>query len=432
MRLIMQNRTLCNKGRRNPKASCVQLLAVFAVFNCLPVLLHAQAPAAPIAYFSFDQWPVVDQSGNNSKIFFDQNFDSTLHCGARNNAVRLNGINSEIYFLSPAVFDNFRTGDFSLSFYFKPSNAGYGELDIFSKRRACTQDSSFAIKYIPSSNQLKIECTETARKQASFTARLPYGRCWQHIVVVRAYNKVSLYVNGKYLDSRTTTNRVALNNDQPLVVAKSPCLATTDKKFIGYLDEVRIYPTALTDAQIGDLYYSPDRIANRDTIIFLGGSVKGNITPTCATFFNWSPSADLSDSTHFVTTITPSKGGNFTYFLRFKEPQCTALDSFHVKVIDPNELNCEKLYIPTAFTPNGDALNELFFISNPDALVDGLISFEILDAWGARMFYTEDKKAGWDGSFNGQKVNPGVYLWKARFKCKGAELTDAGSVTVLR
>jgi gliding motility-associated-like protein len=250
--------------------------------------------------------------------------------------------------------------------------------------------------------------------------------------VVRAYNKVSLYVNGKYLDSRTTTNRVALNNDQPLVVAKSPCLATTDKKFIGYLDEVRIYPTALTDAQIGDLYYSPDRIANRDTIIFLGGSVKGNITPTCATFFNWSPSADLSDSTHFVTTITPSKGGNFTYFLRFKESQCTALDSFHVRVIDPQDLNCEKLYIPTAFTPNGDALNELFFISNPDALVDGLISFEILDAWGARMFYTEDKKAGWDGSFNGQKVNPGVYLWKARFKCKGAELTDAGSVTVLR
>jgi gliding motility-associated-like protein len=422
MRLIIQN---------SPRAL---IWAFFAILNGTPTTTHAQEPA-PIAYFSFDQWPIVDQSGNNSRIAFDQNFDSTLHCGAKGNAVRLNGINSEIYFLSPSVFDNFRTGDFSLSFYFKPSNAGYGELDIFSKRRACTQDSSFAIKYIPSSNQLKIEFTETSRKQTSFTARLPYGRCWQHVVVVRAYNKVSLYVNGKYLDSRTTPNnggRVALNNDQPLVIAKSPCLATTDKKFIGFLDEIRIYPTALTEEQIGNLYFSPDRIANRDTRIFLGGSVEANITTTCATNFQWTPSADVSDSTSFKPTITPTRGGEFTYFLRFKESQCTALDSFHITVIDPLDLECDKIYIPTAFSPNGDKVNETFFISNDKAFVDGIISFEILDAWGAQMFYTEDKTVGWDGTFNGQKVNPGVYLWKARFKCKGKEISDAGSVTVLR
>jgi gliding motility-associated-like protein len=434
MRLIMQTDNGQGKGRNIEKRLAYLYLpmwAVIATWISLPATLQAQTPA-PIAYFSFDEWPVVDKSGNNSKIFFDQNFDSTLHCGARNNAIRLNGINSEIYFLSPSVFDNFRTGDFSLSFYFKPSNAGYGELDIFSKRRACTQDSSFAIKYIPSANQLKIECTETSRKQASFTARLPYGRCWQHIVIVRAYNKVSLYVNGKYLDSRTTNNRVALNNDQPLVVAKSPCLATTDKKFTGFLDEIGIYPTALTEEQIGNLYYSPDRIANRDTIIFLGNSIDANITSTCATQFHWTPSIDVSDSTSFRPIITPTAGGEFTYFLRFKEPQCTSLDSFHVRVIDPRNLNCEKLYIPNAFTPNGDALNETFYISNPDALVDGFLYLEILDAWGARIFYTEDKKEGWDGTFNGQKVNPGVYLWKARFKCKGKEISDAGSVTVLR
>jgi gliding motility-associated-like protein len=404
--------------------------AIALLCGCQPSALSAQEPA-PIAHFSFDSWPITDQSGNNSKIVVIGD-DTILHCGVRGNALRLDGIRSEILFLSPSVFDNFRTGDFSLSFYFKPSNSGFGELDIFSKRRACTQDSSFAIKYIPSSNQLKIECTETSRKSASFTARLPYGRCWQHIVVVRSYNKVSLFVNGKLLDSRTTQNRVALNNDQPLSIAKSPCLSTTDKKFGGFLDEIRIYPTALSDEQVGNLYYSPDRIANQDTIIFLGNSVRADITSTCATQFQWNPSRDVSDSTSYRPTITPTAGGNFTYFLRFKEAQCTALDSFHVKVIDPSTLNCEKLFIPTAFTPNGDALNETFYISNPDALVDGLISFEILDAWGAQLFYTDDKRVGWDGTFNGVKVNPGVYLWKARFKCKGKELTDAGSVTILR
>jgi hypothetical protein len=48
------------------------------------------------------------------------------------------------------------------------------------------------------------------------------------------------------------------------------------------------------------------------------------------------------------------------------------------------------------------------------------------------MFTTKDKFEKWDGTFNGTPVNPGVYVWKARYRCRDQVLSDFGSVTVLK
>jgi CHU_C Type IX secretion signal domain len=64
--------------------------------------------------------------------------------------------------------------------------------------------------------------------------------------------------------------------------------------------------------------------------------------------------------------------------------------------------------------------------------LDEILSFEVLDSWGGRVFYTQDRFERWDGTYNGQKLNPGVFLWKAKYKCKGVEKVDFGSVTLLK
>ena len=93
-----------------------------------------------VAYFPFDGYPIVDKSGNGNKAIIGG--DSTLGCGVEGNAMRFDGLRSEIIFIGPAVFDNFKTGPFSISFYFKASTqAGNSTLDILSKRRKCTSDS---------------------------------------------------------------------------------------------------------------------------------------------------------------------------------------------------------------------------------------------------------------------------------------------------
>ena len=109
---------------------------------------------------------------------------------------------------------------------------------------------------------------------------------------------------------------------------------------------------------------------------------------------------------------------------------CVATDSVQVTVIDPDELPCEA-FLPRAFTPNGDNLNDTYGISNPYA-IEELLSFEIFDRWGGQVFYTEDPFERWDATFHGDKVMPGVFLWRVRYRCDGAEQVKSGNVTVLR
>lgn len=384
-----------------------------------------------VAYFPFDSYPIVDKSGNGNKAIAGG--DTTLSCGVESNALRFDGISTEVIFIGPAIFDNFKTADFSVSFYIKPStqSGSIATFDILSKRKRCTTDSSFAIRYTPAANQLSIELSENVRTRHVMVQKLDFARCWQHVVITRAFNRLSLYVNGRLVQTNFSTKRVAINNDAALTMSKSPCIGSTDRKFLGNVDELRIYERAINEGEVAALYTAPDRIANRDTIIFLGGNVKMNITNTCSTDFTWSPKEEISDPKSANATITPTKGGEFKYILSMKEAQCTSVDTIKIKVVDPVDLECKNVFLPKAFTPNADGLNDQFFISNPYA-IDQVISFEILDGWGGRVFFTSDKFERWDGTFAGQKVNPGVYLWKAKYTCKGTEMADFGSVTVLK
>lgn len=408
----------------------MRFLILFILLSLSTTAFSQNLQDGLVCYYPFDGYPIVDKSGNGNKAFIGS--DSTLGCGVEGNAMRFDGLRSDLFIVGPASFDNFKTGPFSVSFYFKASNqVGNSTLDLISKRKNCTVDSSFAIRYTPSTNQMSVEVSENVKIRNVIIQRLDFGRCWQHIVVIRDYNKLSLYVNGRLAQTNLATRRVNITSDAPLSIAKSPCLQTTDRKFAGSLDELRIYDRPLTEDEVRLLYAAPDRIANRDTIMFLGSSINMKVTRTCATDFTWSPREDLTSFRTDTTTITPKTGGIFKYILTMKESQCTALDTIEVKVIDPKTLDCGKIYLPNAFTPNGDGLNNEFFISNPYAL-EQLDVFEIFDSWGSKMFETKDKFKKWDGTFNGTPVNPGVYVWKARYRCREQVLSDFGSVTVLK
>ena len=398
-------------------------------------ILNASAQNSPtndglVSYFPFDKYPIVDSSGGSNKAIF--NGDSTLGCGVTGQSIRLDGINTEVYFIGPAFFDNFKIGDFTFSFYFKANQlTGNSTLDLFSKRRNCSTDSSFAIRYTPATNTLSVELTENALKGHVMTQRLDYNRCWQHITIVRNYTRLLLYVNGKLVQQNNSTKRVNISNDKPLAIAASPCLSSTDRKFGGFIDEIRLYDRPLSDLEVAGLYFAPDKLTTKDTIIFLGATAPMRTNQTCSKDFSWTPKDIMSDPKAANPIATPTKGGNYTVTVIMKESQCTAIDSLHLKVIDTKDLDCKKAFLPNAFTPNGDGENDKFFISNPYAL-ENLSVFEIFDAWGGRVFSTADKFEGWDGKVNGKPFSSGVFLWKVKYLCRGEELQQFGSVTILR
>jgi gliding motility-associated-like protein len=94
-------------------------------------------------------------------------------------------------------------------------------------------------------------------------------------------------------------------------------------------------------------------------------------------------------------------------------------------------------YIPNIFSPNGDGINDLLSISASDG-VDRILSFSIFDRWGNLVFNVNqlslgDPNLSWDGRFNGEALNPGVFTYKVKVLYgDGREEVRYGDVTLVR
>ncbi|MDP4964668.1 MAG: gliding motility-associated C-terminal domain-containing protein [Salibacteraceae bacterium] len=90
-------------------------------------------------------------------------------------------------------------------------------------------------------------------------------------------------------------------------------------------------------------------------------------------------------------------------------------------------------YIPTGFTPNGDGLNDVFYIEGEGIKTEGF-EFSIFDRWGNELFRTEDPKAGWNGiQNNGEYFQQGAYSYVLKYIDKDNEpKAIRGEITISR
>ena len=422
------------------------VLTAFSLIFLIKIGL-SQPTTPPIAYYPFDKPAyLVGPTGDSicaaqaiDAVFPDGNgsngvpgtFPPTAcSCGVLDGAARFDGIDDSYLFIGP-VNDVFTAGDFTIGFYIKPFSAT-GTQVVLSKQRTDScglRDHSMAVFYNYASNKITANINETDLFQATVSTRLDEGRCWQYILIMKKNAKLFLYVNGTLRDQDTSPRRLDLTNKQTLFSIGKPICPGVEKFYKGDLDELRIYNRALSDDEILASYLRPDMIGNRDTLVYLGNSVQIFTTNSCAKSWNWTPTTDVSDPTIPNPVITPTL--STTYRLTFVHAECIATDTIFIKVIDPDTLDCSKIFIPNAFTPNGDGRNDRFGISNPFAVPD-LISFEIFDRWGGRVFFTDSPNGEWDGTFGNKPVNPGIFLWRLHYRCQGEEKLRNGSLTILR
>jgi len=93
------------------------------------------------------------------------------------------------------------------------------------------------------------------------------------------------------------------------------------------------------------------------------------------------------------------------------------------------------VYVPNTFTPDGDELNQTF---QPVITGENINSYalRIYNRWGQIVFFSEDYNVGWDGTFNGQMVQDGIYTWTIvldRTKQDQVEVvTEYGHLTLVR
>ncbi len=405
-------------------------LSFFSILFLLviPFLGVSQVNQNLVGYFPFDGCQTTDESpsAQHEAKFLPDQAAITCECGVEGDALYFNGIGDELVFLG-TVNNQFSTTDFTLSFYFKPYSKS-GLMDILTKKSNCTLAPGLSIRYKSNSGELLVEMVQDSAKRADFKIKIDRTNCWHHVALVREGTKVRLYYNAELMGTRTTPTRINMKNNSTLNISGGPCLGLTDTHYRGLIDEFRVYNRALNANRIKELYLSPDKIVNRDTIVYLGESVQLYSNSPCGISYQWLPDDEMVDGKIPNPIVTPTQ--TTTYEYQVNSGQCIASDQVTITVVDPNAVDCTKLLFPTAFTPGG--LNPTFSFDTPLVVIDEFKVLEIFDRWGNRVFHTTDPTERWDGTFGGEDVNPGVFLYRVQFVCHGEEQNQVGQVTLIR
>jgi gliding motility-associated-like protein len=148
----------------------------------------------------------------------------------------------------------------------------------------------------------------------------------------------------------------------------------------------------------------------------------------------WSPSGAFQRMDSWLNwTFINAEAGIYEYEMVTKEG---CILRGQVKLYKDSAAGGE-VFVPSAFTPsNKDGVNDRFYVLHEPGLQVDIHRMEVFNRWGARVFQQmhnkgNDESFGWDGSFKGQALQPGIYLWVLEYSVAGGERTAiSGEVTL--
>lgn len=171
----------------------------------------------------------------------------------------------------------------------------------------------------------------------------------------------------------------------------------------------------------------PLEVIPDSAVIYLGQSVNLQSTVAAGYTYNWQPPTYLSNSAIANPVSTPTQ--DIQYILTITDQYgCTNSDTsiIHVLIYICDE---PEIYIPNAFSPNGDNKNDVVYVYG-DQIKELL--FRIYDRWGEKVFETTKPGEGWDGTYKGKKVMPGVFVYYVEATCYNDEkFFKKGNITVI-
>ncbi|HOZ70212.1 MAG TPA: gliding motility-associated C-terminal domain-containing protein [Chitinophagaceae bacterium] len=150
------------------------------------------------------------------------------------------------------------------------------------------------------------------------------------------------------------------------------------------------------------------------------------LNATGAVSYSWSPGTGLSntiiadpaanpaDTTKYIVTGTDNNG-------------CTNKDSVTVNVSATGK---SQYLMPTAFTPNGDGINDCYGIRYWGAIQD--LDFSIYNRWGELIFHTTSPSICWDGTYKGVKQDAAVFVYVVRAVTLCGEAYRKGTFALIR
>jgi gliding motility-associated-like protein len=111
---------------------------------------------------------------------------------------------------------------------------------------------------------------------------------------------------------------------------------------------------------------------------------------------------------------------------------------YYYYIDDVSVIRCEdtlpitenNLYVPNAFSPNGDGNNDLFFVRGKNIVE---LNFAIYSRWGEKVFETINISEGWDGTFRGEKMESAVFAYYLTLTyADGKTEVKKGNISLIR
>ena len=151
------------------------------------------------------------------------------------------------------------------------------------------------------------------------------------------------------------------------------------------------------------------------------------LSATGATAYSWSPATSLNINSTANPVATPEINTLYTVTGTDNTTNCTATGSITVMVTKDGE---PKFFIPSAFSPNGDGINDCFKVTHFNYLKS--LEISIYNRSGKLVFHTTKDNICWDGMYQGNPSEPGNYIYYIKTENNCASFTKKGNLVLIR
>lgn len=233
-------------------------------------------------------------------------------------------------------------------------------------------------------------------------------------------NSAQLQASGGSIYSWSPTAFLTATNI-PDPVSVSP---TDNVRYIVTIRDLQGCPKPVKDTMILTVAKIIADAGPRDTSVVLGQPLQ--LGATGSTNYSWTPTTWLDDP--LISNPVALAQNDIEYVVKVSNAAgCFDTDSIRVHVfkIKPD------LYVPNAFTPNGDGNNDIF---RPIPIgMKSIDIFMVYNRWGQMLYSGTGNDAGWDGTFGGRPQETATYVWYAEgVDYLNNKLKRKGSVVLIR
>ena len=234
-------------------------------------------------------------------------------------------------------------------------------------------------------------------------------------MVICAGEKTTLNASGG--NTFVWTPSVSLNQSNIPGVVASPSVSTTYSVHISnsaYCGHDATVSVIVNPNPI--VFAGRDTTYNLDEPMFISAKGTGTLT--------WTSGEGIFCNVCPDSKINATRSGCYV-IETVNEFGCKAKDDVCIEVTTNSGV-----FIPNAFTPNDDNINDVFYVYGYSI---SEVTMDIFDRWGEKLFSSNDQKVGWNGTYKGANCKSEVYVYKVSYKgLDGKKEFKTGHVSINR